>query len=70
MAPGSSSVVSRVCTVNEGTQPALAALLVSALSPEIRGLIKRQKIGREATQLMERALKGLWTKAANKGPSN
>ena len=31
--------------INEVTQAALAALFVNELSPEIRGLIKRQKIG-------------------------
>lgn len=37
----------------EGTQRVLAALFVRRTSPDIRGLRKRQKIGREATGLAE-----------------
>ena len=40
-------------TINEIIQPALAALFVNVLSPEMNGLIKMQKIGCEATSLME-----------------
>ena len=40
-------------TINEVTQPAVAGLCVNGLSPEISGLIKRQKIGWEATSLTE-----------------
>ena len=40
-------------TINDVTQPALVAQLVNGLSPEISRLIKRQKIGREATGLTE-----------------
>lgn len=41
------------CTVDKITQPALAALFVNGLSPEISGLIKIQKTGWEATGLTE-----------------
>lgn len=44
---------SGVYTINEVTQPALAALFVNGLSPEISKLGKRQKIGWEATGLTE-----------------
>lgn len=44
---------SRFYTRKEVTQPALAALFVNVLSPETRGLIKRQKIGWEVTSLTE-----------------
>lgn len=37
----------------EVTQPALAARLVNGLSPEISGLIKKQKIGWKVTSLSE-----------------
>lgn len=40
-------------TIDKITQPALAALFVNELSPEISGLIKRQKTGWEATGLTE-----------------
>ena len=54
-------------TITEGTQHVPAFPFVGGLSPEIRALIKRQKIGREApclTELMTRA--GDFT--VNKGP--
>lgn len=40
-------------TINEATPPVLAALVVNELSPEICGLIKRQKRGWEAIGLTE-----------------
>lgn len=39
--------------INDVTQPTLAALFINGLSSEISGLIKRQKLGWEATSLTE-----------------
>lgn len=55
------------------TQPALAALFVSGLSPEISGSLKRQNMWWEGTHLTELVtitehLKELWTKTINQGP--
>lgn len=56
--------------INKVTQSTLAALFVNGLSPKISGLIKRQKIRREARSLTELLTVaeqlGPWSSIANK----